>query len=95
MDNNFTILPEIRTDEDLLYPPTFTTGERNTALPIEPIEFNINSFQSGWQLCPKCHGDGHLFRFNSPWIYSDNCVCDVCNGEKILNLKTGLPPSKS
>ena len=92
-----TPLQSHNTVEYIIYPPTFTTGDKNTSLdiPANPIEEIKKPTSEGWQLCPKCLGDGHLFRFNSPWIYSDNCVCDVCNGEKILNIKTGLPPSKS
>ena len=38
-----------------------------------------------WQLCPKCHGDGHLGRYNSPNTSSNACPqCDVCFGAKII-----------
>lgn len=39
-----------------------------------------------WQLCPKCNGDGHLGRYNSPMFSSSNSLptCDVCNGSKII-----------
>ena len=39
-----------------------------------------------YQLCPKCHGDGNLLRFNSPSLMStaDDAICDVCKGEKII-----------
>ena len=49
---------------------------------------------SGWQLCPKCNGDGNLFRYNSPPILStsSDAVCDVCHGKKIISIETGLPP---
>ena len=49
---------------------------------------------SGWQLCPKCYGDGNLLRYNSPTLVSSTPICDLCNGEKIINLGTGLPPSQ-
>ena len=47
-----------------------------------------------WQLCPKCNGDGDLFRHNSPPLLSTNArpICDVCNGKKIISIITGLPP---
>lgn len=47
-----------------------------------------------WQLCPKCNGDGDLFRYNSPSIMATNArpICDVCNGKKIISTVTGLPP---
>ncbi len=39
-----------------------------------------------WQLCPKCMGDGHLYRYNSPAIITTDAslVCDVCNGNKVI-----------
>ena len=45
-----------------------------------------------WQLCPKCNGDGNLLRFNSPSITSDEPICDLCYGRKVINIDTGLPP---
>lgn len=56
---------------------------------------NFVQVHAGWQLCPKCNGDGHLGRYNSPSITTDSCpVCDVCKGGKIINVLTGLPPSQ-
>ena len=38
-----------------------------------------------YQLCPKCNGDGNLWRFNSPSVTDgSNMVCDVCNETKII-----------
>lgn len=39
-----------------------------------------------YQLCPKCLGDGHLGRYNSPIVMSTSCIpmCDVCNGSKVI-----------
>lgn len=39
-----------------------------------------------WQLCPKCFGDGHLGRHNSPPTMSTSLtpVCDLCNGNKVI-----------
>lgn len=50
----------------------------------------------GWQLCPKCNGDGHLGRYNSPNL-SDTTApkCDVCSGKKIISTGTGLPAPDS
>lgn len=41
---------------------------------------------SEWQLCPKCLGDGHLGRYNSPPYMSTTTTpqCDVCFGNKVL-----------
>jgi len=43
------------------------------------------SLNYGWQLCPKCNGDGNLARYNSPNLStSTHPICDVCNGAKII-----------
>lgn len=59
-------------------------------------EYQTANFIYGhtWQLCPKCQGDGNLFRHNSPALMSTStdAVCDVCNGKKIISSTTGLPP---
>lgn len=57
-------------------------------------EYSFSTLSSGWQLCPKCNGDGDLYRYNSPSIMSTNCrpICDVCNGKKIISIDNGLPP---
>jgi len=45
-----------------------------------------------WQQCPQCKGSGV-----KPIIgtYSNIPVCTVCNGAKIINQLTGLPPNRS
>lgn len=64
---------------------------------IKPTEINI--VNSGWQLCPKCNGQGKISK--PPFINGDieiwmssemSYICDVCNGKKIINIDTGLPP---
>lgn len=42
-----------------------------------------------WQQCPQCKGSGL-----EPIIgtYSSIPKCSVCNGHKIINQLTGLPP---
>ena len=39
-----------------------------------------------FQICPKCDGDGDLFRHHSPAIMGTNArpICDVCEGKKII-----------
>lgn len=38
-----------------------------------------------YQLCPKCFGDGHLMRYNSPSMSTTAMpICDVCQGKKII-----------
>ena len=60
---------------------------------MEPAEI-VNTEAVGWQLCPKCNGDGNLYRYNSPaLICSTSAVCDICNGRKIISVVTGLPPT--
>lgn len=57
-----------------------------------------NKINAGWQACPKCFGQGYVwFPPNLPLvetIASDGnpYCCDVCNGMKIINIKTGQPP---
>jgi len=50
------------------------------------------TINEGWQLCPKCNGDGNLLRFNSPSIISSDVICDLCYGRKIISTNNGLPP---
>ena len=39
-----------------------------------------------YQICPKCAGDGDLFRFHSPVLMGTTAkpICDVCDGKKII-----------
>ena len=39
-----------------------------------------------YQICPKCAGDGDLFRYHSPALMGTNArpICDVCEGKKII-----------
>jgi DnaJ-class molecular chaperone len=71
-----------------------TLETKKTSIPVQP-EYSYSTLSSGWQLCPKCNGDGDLYRYNSPPFISTNCrpICDVCNGKKIISIDTGLPPS--
>ena len=52
-----------------------------------------------WQICPKCYGQGMVWfpiglPLNETFIGNGQPYkCDVCKGEKIINNKTGLPPS--
>lgn len=51
-----------------------------------PTTSDMNQKSVPWQCCPKCNGDGHLGRYNSPSAYSGSTIptCDVCNGAKII-----------
>jgi hypothetical protein len=55
----------------------------------------------GWQICPKCQGQGNVwYPPNIPWnqtYLSDGrpFECDVCKGRKIISIDTGLPPIDS
>lgn len=56
-----------------------------------------------WQVCPLCKGEGYLshplsdtdmgFMQGSQFRFSNDTVCTVCNGKKIISEITGLPPS--
>ncbi|HQF37437.1 MAG TPA: hypothetical protein PLL26_07430 [Candidatus Dojkabacteria bacterium] len=72
-----------------------TVGKESTTNAVNVIG---TSAPEGWQLCPKCYGQGTIPYYmkshypsdttSSPYFY----VCDVCNGKKIINIRTGLPP---
>ena len=42
-----------------------------------------------WQKCPICNGTGIVE------ISNYNRKCDTCNGKKIINTLTGLPPEEA
>ena len=44
----------------------------------------------GFQKCPVCNGTGKLTDTLSSSTYR---VCDTCNGKKMINEWTGLPPN--
>jgi len=50
----------------------------------------------GWQLCPKCNGDGTVlvqnYNGNPTAICYGPVDCNLCNGKKIISRSTGLPP---
>lgn len=43
-----------------------------------------------WQLCPKCNGEGICS--TEGLSTSTTRICPVCNGGKMINVITGLPP---
>ena len=45
-----------------------------------------------WQKCPICKGTGKEEVYNSSIM---NTICKTCNGCKIINELTGLPPNNS
>ena len=55
---------------------------------------------SGWQICPKCTGQGlvskptYLAGDINSWASSQiSHTCNLCKGKMIINIDTGLPPS--
>lgn len=44
---------------------------------------------NNWQLCPKCNGQGTNYNNNA---INTSCICDLCNGHKIISAFTGKPP---
>ena len=50
----------------------------------------------GWQLCPKCDGIGILNRhyYEGMEYRIEQDICDICEGKKIIDIETGLPPKK-
>ena len=45
-----------------------------------------------WQLCPKCNGQGTNYNHQAT---STSCICDLCNGHKVISIFTGKPPQQS
>ncbi|HRI34984.1 MAG TPA: hypothetical protein PLD02_14645 [Saprospiraceae bacterium] len=43
-----------------------------------------------YQACPICNGSGTVF---SPLSSTTSAICTVCNGKKIIDTVTGLPPT--
>lgn len=46
--------------------------------------------QGPWQQCPVCYGRGKY----EDYVLGSSVMhtCNVCNGKKIISIKTGLPP---
>lgn len=44
-----------------------------------------------YQKCPICNGDGKVLNLNGTVMFS---VCSTCNGTKIIDSVTGLPPQQ-
>ena len=42
-----------------------------------------------YQKCPVCEGSGEV---NNPWIPCSSMVCSTCQGARIIDEVTGLPP---
>jgi hypothetical protein len=62
------------------------------------IEPEFASFQKCWQLCPKCNGQG-VVQYPPGLPVNETILtcklsyeCDLCKGEKIINIFTGEPP---
>ena len=67
--------------------------------PVDLEQITESTLSSGWQVCPKCKGQGSLWfppglPWNETYLSSGTTFeCDVCNGKKIISLETGLPPN--
>jgi len=49
---------------------------------------------AGWQLCPKCNGNGNLHLHTSPTLTGSTVhACYMCNRWGIISIETGFPPS--
>lgn len=56
-------------------------------------EWNIPMPQPVWQLCPKCSGAGIVYtNWEGHGLFSTTCICDLCNGKKVISIFTGEPP---
>lgn len=47
---------------------------------------------NNWETCPVCKGTGNR---SDSYIGSSLQICTVCNGMKIINSFTGLPPKSA
>ena len=45
-----------------------------------------------WQKCPVCDGSGMA---PTKYVGSMSGICSTCNGHKIINEITGLPPARN
>jgi hypothetical protein len=67
---------------------------------IKKERYQLSKLSSGWQICPKCYGQGVVWfptgiPFNETFSGDGKpFICDVCKGEKIISVETGLPPKK-
>ena len=56
------------------------------------FQFELNRLLnevSNWQTCPLCNGTGIK---STPGLSTGCPPCEVCNGKRIISLKTGKPP---
>lgn len=60
----------------------------DTGLQYPEITF---SPEPGFQLCPKCNGEGVVYNPHSTTASFD-MQCPVCVGKMIINRQTGKPP---
>jgi hypothetical protein len=64
--------------------------DRMNGVQSAPIT-NVGALEHYWEKCPNCKGTGLIaLEGNSTSAIG---VCPVCNGEKIINVITGKPPS--
>lgn len=79
--------------------PKFSKEYADLKLRVEQ-NLNIHSVMlSGWQACPKCHGQGIVSK--PPYLAGDinhwsdsqgQHECNVCKGKMIINIATSFPP---
>lgn len=48
----------------------------------------LNGPSPGWQICPKCLGEGYM----EDYILGNRVLCNLCKGKMIVNILTGMPP---
>lgn len=58
-------------------------------IPTTPLLHHLKIKTMAYQQCPVCQGSGTVF---APLSSTTSAVCTVCNGRKIIDTLTGLPP---
>lgn len=76
-------------------PPEILHGYMQAIGPeIEPpLQYTTTTWpEPGFQLCPKCNGEGHLKYSHEIYRVNTSSVCPVCLGKMIISRITGKPP---
>lgn len=94
MENNLT--PELKERFERMA-GKYITGERY--IPLYAIhELMLAAYELdraiGWQLCPKCNGEGTVAN-RKPYVTTAPLMltCPVCQGTKVLAITVPIPPS--
>ena len=71
------------------YCPSCGHDERVEMTYYTSVYPNYPVIEEGWQVCPLCNGTGIK---STPGFSSGLPPCEVCEGKRIIDVKTGKPP---